>query len=338
MVPIFECNYSRPLFQEVLGYVPETFDPVNVFTCSAKIGYDFAFIPIPGICGFRPKGITTEVYTDEWGITYKITPQTWPIDAGIKPPCSSAEDWNDYVMPDPDADFRYEDLAKVMEMSRENGMGVVGNIRGPYSAAWPLFGMEEFSVMFYEDPDVVEEALTATADFAIACMRRMARMGVDAVLFSDDYGSSIQPLMSPALFRQFILPQLQRIRKACDEENCIMLLHCDGHITQLMPDIAASGIDGLHPIERASGMDLGQVKAEYGKQMCLFGNVDNKHTLTKGTPKDVEEAVKECIRTAAPGGGYCLSSDHSVHDDIPNENVFALYEAGRRYGRYPISI
>lgn len=48
--------------------------------------------------------------------------------------------------------------------------------------------------------------------------------------------------------------------------------------------------------------------------------------------------VRECIRVAAPGGGYCLGSDHSVHDDIPNENVFALYEAGRRYGRYPICL
>ncbi len=337
-VPIFECNYSRPLFQEVLGYVPEVFDPVSVFSCSEKIGYDFAFIPIPGVSGFRPAGLSGETYTDEWGITYQISPSTWPIDTGVRTPCSDGEDWANYSMPDPDAAFRYEGLKEVLRRSRENGMGVVGNVRGPYSCAWQLFGLEDFSILLYEEPETVEAVLTATADFAIAAMRNMARLGVDAVLFSDDYGSSRQPLMSPGHFREFLVPQIRRIREACREAGCVMLQHSDGHIHQLLPDLMSTGIQGLHPIERDAGMDLAEIKAVYGKQVCIFGNVDNKRVLAGGTPETIAEMVRECIRVAAPGGGYCLGSDHSVHDDIPNENVFALYEAGRRYGRYPICL
>ena len=336
MVPIFECVYSRPLLKEVLGYVPETFDPVSVFQCSAKIGYDFAFIPIPGVTGFRPLGVEGETYVDEWGISYKISPETWPIDTGMKTPCSDGEDWANYTMPDPNAPFRYEGLKEVLKISKENGMGVIGNLRGPYSCAWPIFGLEDFSVMLYTEPETVESVLTATTDFAIAAMRNMVKLGVDAMLFSDDYGSSLQPLMSPAHFQQFLLPQLQRIREACREMGATMILHSDGHIHQLLPDIMSTGIQGLHPIERDAGMDLAEIKAKYGKQVCIFGNVDNKRALTHGTPETIDAMVRECIRVAAPGGGYCLGSDHSVHDDIPNENVFALYEAGRRYGKYPI--
>jgi uroporphyrinogen decarboxylase len=337
-VPIFECLYSRPLFKEVLGYVPEVFDPVSVFKCCEKIGYDFAFIPIPGVSGFRPAGMTSEVYTDEWGITYKMTPQTWPIDAGIKTPLHNGEDWKNYTMPDANAEFRYTGLGEVLKMSKENGMGVVGNVRGPYSCAWQLFGLEDFSILLYTEPETIEAVLTATTDFAITAARRMYAMGVDAVIFSDDYGSNLQPLMSPDHFKQFLVPQLERIRAATKEMGCKMLLHSDGHIHPLLPDIMATGIEGLHPIERSSGMDLAEIKAKYGKQVCIFGNVDNKSGLIDGTPETIAEMVKECIRVAAPGGGYCLSSDHSVHDDIPNENVFALYEAGRRYGRYPIEL
>ena len=43
----------------------------------------------------------------------------------------------------------------------------------------------------------------------------------------------------------------------------------------------------------------------------------------------------ECIDAAAKGGGYALGSDHSIHDDVPNENVLAIFEAGRKYGKYP---
>jgi len=60
--------------------------------------------------------------------------------------------------------------------------------------------------------------------------------------------------------------------------------------------------------------------------------------LVKGSTEEVEAQVKECIKIAGPGGGYCLASDHSVHDDIPNSNVFALYEAGRKNGAYPLKL
>lgn len=85
-------------------------------------------------------------------------------------------------------------------------------------------------------------------------------------------------------------------------------------------------------------MDIGKIKKEYGKKLVLIGNVNNKQTLVSGTKEDVINETKECIKVAAPGGGYILGSDHSVHDDIPNENVFAMIETGRKFGTYPISI
>ncbi|HHW30869.1 MAG TPA: hypothetical protein GXX20_04220 [Clostridiaceae bacterium] len=337
-VPVFECVYSRPLFKEVLGYVPETFDPVSVLECSHRIGYDFAFIPIPGVSGFRPEGMKDTVYVDEWGIKRMIADNTWPIDAEIEVPLKNAEDWANYKMPDPEAEFRYKGLADCLKLAKEYGMGVVGNVRGPFSAAWQLFGMENFFIMLYEDPDTVHQALTASTEFSLACARRMAQMGVDAILYSDDYGSIEAPLLSPAHFREFIVPQLVRIQEETAKMGQKMLLHSDGNIGELIPDIMSTGIQGLHPIQRCKGIDLADIKSKYGHQVTIFGNIDNSTTLVSGTTEEIEEMVKECIRIAGPGGGYCLGSDHSVHDDIPNKNVFTVYEAARRYGKYPINI
>jgi uroporphyrinogen decarboxylase len=115
--------------------------------------------------------------------------------------------------------------------------------------------------------------------------------------------------------------------------NVPLIMHSDGHINPFVDDCVNAGIDGLHPIERNAGMDLAAVKKAHGDKICIFGNVDNKRTLIHGSPETIAEEVKECISIAAPGGGYCLGSDHSVHDDIPNRNVFALYEAGRKFGK-----
>ncbi|MDR3166858.1 MAG: hypothetical protein LBT93_02855 [Treponema sp.] len=336
-VPIFECVYSRPLFQEVLGYVPETFDPVSVFSCYEKIGYDFAFMPIPGVSGFRPENTTANVYTDEWGITYQKESSTWPIDAVVKAPLAVYQDWKNYSMPDPAAPFRWKGFKEVMKMSRSNGMGVVGNMRGPYSGTWMLFGIEAFSLLMYDEPDFVDEVLTAVTDFSIAAFRIMGQEGADALLFSDDYGSSSAPLFSLEHFHRFFAPQIQRMVDAAKEIGIPLVMHSDGHIQPFVEPSVKLGIKGLHPIERASGMDLREIKTQYGSRICIFGNVDNKYLLVKGSPEEVAAQVKECIAIAGPGGGYCLASDHSVHDDIPNRNVFALYEGGRKYGRYPLN-
>lgn len=334
-VPIFECVYSRPLFKEVLGYVPDTFELPSVFKCYEKIGYDFAFMPIPGVSGFRPEGMEQDVYVDEWGITYKKDPSTWPIDGGIKAPLATAEDWKNYTMPDAAAEWRWKGFREVMRMSRENGMGVVGNMRGPYSGSWMLFGMERFSYLLVTQPDIIDTVMTAVVDYAIKAFNIMKEAGVHAIVISDDYGSNTQTLFSPKHFKKHFVPQLQRMAAAAQKLQLPLILHSDGHIQPFVEDIVATGICGLHPIERSAGMDLGEMKRSYGDKLCLLGNVDNKHLLVNGTPEQVALQVKECIEVAAPGGGYCLGSDHSVHDDIPNENVFALYEAGRRYGRYP---
>jgi uroporphyrinogen decarboxylase len=66
------------------------------------------------------------------------------------------------------------------------------------------------------------------------------------------------------------------------------------------------------------------------------GNVNNKTTMVTGTPEEVAAEVKECIEIAAPGGGYIMSTDHSLHDDIPSENVHALIETTHKFGVYPI--
>jgi uroporphyrinogen decarboxylase len=197
-----------------------------------------------------------------------------------------------------------------------------------------LFGMENFAYLFYDDSETVDAVMGAITDFAIDAARQMAAIGVDAILFSDDYGSSNQPLMSKDQFRRYVKPHIIRMAGEIKKLKIPFLMHSDGAINLLLEDCVEAGIEGLHPLERDAGMDLAQVKKNYGEKLCIFGNVNNKKTLVSGTPLDVETEVRECIAIAKSGGAYCLGSDHSVHNDVPNANVFALYEAGRKYGKY----
>jgi uroporphyrinogen decarboxylase len=81
-------------------------------------------------------------------------------------------------------------------------------------------------------------------------------------------------------------------------------------------------------------MDLAAVKQRYAGRLCPIGNVDNKITMTSGTPAQIEAEVRDCLASAKAGGGYILSTDHSIHDGMPYENVMAYLAAARRYGGY----
>jgi uroporphyrinogen-III decarboxylase len=83
-------------------------------------------------------------------------------------------------------------------------------------------------------------------------------------------------------------------------------------------------------------MDLAELKRRYGRRVCLCGHID-VDTLSRGTPGQVEQLVKEAIRTAGPGGGYIAGSSNSVAYYCRPENVRAMQQAVMRYGRYPIS-
>ena len=79
-VPIFDFNYSRPLYQEVLGRVPEYFNGRDIMACAAKIGYDLSVIPFGGMGGFNMGVEGRDMYKDEWGTTWERRKDSWPME------------------------------------------------------------------------------------------------------------------------------------------------------------------------------------------------------------------------------------------------------------------
>jgi uroporphyrinogen decarboxylase len=76
------------------------------------------------------------------------------------------------------------------------------------------------------------------------------------------------------------------------------------------------------------------MKARYGGRICLKGNIDCTGYLCHGTPEQVEEEVRECLRAGAPGGGLVISSSNTIHRGVSPDNYRAMLRAIRAHGRY----
>jgi uroporphyrinogen decarboxylase len=161
--------------------------------------------------------------------------------------------------------------------------------------------------------------------------------GIDGFALSDDWGGTAGLLMSPAHLRRFFLRPFAEIVRGIQAYGLPVMMHNDGNIWHVLDDLVNTGINGYHPVEKAAGMDLRKVKDRYGSRLCLIGNINNKQTMVSGTAEDVQLEALECLRIGAPGGGYVLATNHSLHDDIPTSNIYAFIRTAKEHGRYPLA-
>ncbi len=333
-VPIVDYLFSRNLLKKVLDHEPKLYEADAQVRLATKLGLDGMWIPINGFCGTeeecQPEGAR---YQDEWGITY--IKNGWPIMAQTDVPVKSRDDWKAYRMPLPSAPHRLKMLNEGIK-ANEGEIAIIAGVLGPFTMMyWYLMDLETLSISIYEDPALVHEMTDAYVKWVLQVCGKVAELnGVDAFSISDDWGSTSSLLMSPTHLREFFIPPFRAMVQGMKRLGKPVIMHNDGRIWDVLDDLVETGINGFHPVERAAGMDLAKVKARYAGRLCPIGNVDNKYTMCTGTPEEIENEVRECLAIAKPGGGYILSTDHSIHDGMAYDKVMAYIEACKRHGKY----
>jgi len=194
--------------------------------------------------------------------------------------------------------------------------------------------VENFLFDYYRNPRFAERLIETCVKYNIELAKAMIDLGADALVTGDDYAYKKGPLMSPGHFRRFVAPYLKMIVDTSHQYSVPIVKHTDGYLWPVLDEIVDTGVDALHPIEPQASMRLEDVKERYGTRICIAGNVDVSSVLPLGTVEETVIEVKRCLKEAANGGGYILSSSNSIHDSVKPENFMAMIEAAKKYGRY----
>jgi uroporphyrinogen decarboxylase len=270
-------------------------------------------------------------YLDEWGVWYKPTSEV--VAHPVKGPIRTMGDLQKYAPPDPDVPHRLGRLPELVAKYK-NRKAIIFHQRAALMWSAYLMGIDELLMNFLAEPELAHRLMDVVLENQIKIARRAVKAGADIIVLGDDYADNRGPMFSPAVFEEFILPRLKRMVGVIHNEGAKVVKHTDGNIWKILDGIVSAGIDGLNPIEPAAQMDIGAVKAKYGRRICLIGNIDCSHLLTGGTREEVEAAVKECIAKAGAGGGLIISSSNSIHSSVNPENYLAMIHAVRRWGAY----
>lgn len=281
-------------------------------------------------------------FKDEWGVEW-YRPESSAYYEVFRFPLAGmdAADLDRYPWPDPHDPKRTAGLAEELKRLVATEYAVVGvpSSLNIFERALLLRGYEQLLLDMAMDLEFVHKLFRRLMEFNIAVYKdflKIAGQQIEVIRTADDLGGTQAPLISPQMYRDLLKPYHQewfRVIKTLTPAKIV--LHSDGALVPLLPDLIEAGIDAINPVQVfAQGMETAALKREFGKQLTFWGAVDTVTILPKAPRQQVIDEVRHRIKDLAAGGGFVLAGVHNLQADVPPENIVTMVEAAREFGRY----
>jgi len=150
-------------------------------------------------------------------------------------------------------------------------------------------------------------------------------------------GSGTLINQTPQMFRELGLPIVKKMTALAKEHGLPSHIHSCGPETELIKICAEeTDLTVIDPLEipPMGDCDLKELKKLYGRKLVLKGNLHTTKVMLHGSVQDVVEASKKAIDDGAGGGRFILATGDQCGRDTPYENIFAMIETAKTYGRY----
>ena len=189
---------------------------------------------------------------------------------------------------------------------------------------------------YYDNPAPFHEYVEQKKEYVTKRMKKIAAMEIKPdFLFCGASGTLIW--QTPQIFRELVLPLLQHTTRLAAEIGIPTHVHSCGPESEMVKMAAEeSCLTVIDPLEipPMGDCNLAELKKRYGDKIVLKGNLHTTEVMLRGTVDDVIAASKKAIDDAAKGGKFILSTGDQCGRDTPDENIRAMVETARMYGKY----
>ena len=209
------------------------------------------------------------------------------------------------------------------------GWGVGGDMVG-----W-LCGLQNMSLMTYDQPQLLKDLLAAIASWNEARMRVVLEAEVDLYIRRGWYEGA--DFWSPRLHRRFLLPTIQREANIAHEYGVLFGYIMTTGALPMLNNILESGVDvllGVDPLQIGDS-PLETMRDALGGKVCLWGGVNGAITVEGGSAEDVGDAVAYALDTMRDVNGFILSPVDNITEITLNtwRNVDVFIEAWKQLRR-----
>ena len=196
-----------------------------------------------------------------------------------------------------------------------------------------MMGTENLLIAMMEEPELAEDMFDTYLSRTEALYNRIWDAGFhfDEMFWYDDMGYKGTTFFSPAMYRNLLQPYHKRAVKWAHDHGIVAQLHSCGDIMAIVPDVVATGVDALNPLEVKAGMDVLKLKKEYGDKLVFRGGIN---AVNWSNTEAILAEINEKVPILKENGGFIFSSDHSIPNSVSLENMRLIMEEIKRVGKY----
>jgi uroporphyrinogen decarboxylase len=290
--------------------------------------------PEPELAPFECAGTP---YTDAWGCVWETT------DDGITGAVTGhpLSDWSkldDFVPPDPELtngvmDIDWAAVKGRIAAAESNGNHYVGSLEHghAFQRLGYLRGYENLLLDMADNETRLSRLIEMVEDFSAELVRHYLDLGVGMLRYPEDLGMQVGPMLSPEQFGRYIKPIYERLMVPAREAGCLVHMHSDGDIRDLVSDITISGVDALNLQDLVNGIDW--IAKNLKGRVCIDVDIDRQQVTRFGTPEQIDRLIREEVEElGSPEGGLMMI--YGLYPGVPIGNAKAVMDAMERYAGF----
>ena len=293
--------------------------------------FDWDYVPYVECGGqtgvFGPPPLTlfedqqTLLQRDALGRTMKLCKTAATVPLPLDFPVKSMDDW---LRLRPLFEFRPERIdwpaVDAARKAQQEGVLVVGRLPGGWDIARELMGEETACVAYYEQPELMADVLETVGTTAVQVFERLTeKLTIDQLLVHEDLAGKSGPLVGPNQVRQFIGPYYRRAWDVVSSRGTRLFnLDSDGNVTAVIEPLLEAGVNAMHPMEPAAGMDIVKLRQQYGRRLAILGGID-KHVLRRSRD-EIRRELEYKLQPLMQQGGTVFGLDHRIPNGTPLAN------------------
>ena len=276
-------------------------------------------------------------YTDAWGCIWETT------DDGItgsvtKHPLADWDAMRSFTPPDP---ARTNGMAatgwsavkdKILKAKAE-GKFIAGSLEHGH-AFLRLSYLRGYENLLFDMADAdkrLRRLIEMVESFSAGIVQRYVDLGVAMMRYPEDLGAQHGPMLSPEHFRKYIKPIYEHLMAPAREAGCLIHMHSDGDIRELVGDLAAGGVDALNLQDLVNGVEW--IATNLKGRLCIDLDIDRQKITRFGTPAQIDELIRGHVqKLGSPEGGLMMI--YGLYPGVPLENVKAIADAMERFAAF----
>ena len=286
-----------------------------------------------------PRTHQTGRWTDAWGTVWDNAHEginAIPVDD--EAPLRDWDAFDSYDPPDPLAIDDYghprdwDRIAQSFTRAKEGGsLATGGLIHGfMFMRLYYLRGFTGLMIDVATREPRLDKLIDMILSRNVALVSKYLDAGANSISGGDDMGMQTSLPVSPADWRHYLKPCFRDIFGPARDAGAATYLHSDGHIVEVIPDLAECGVLVINPQIRANGLAR---LVELKGTICIKLDLD-RQLFPFATPQQIHEHIQECWNALyMPEGGFMLNAECAP--DVPPENVRAICEALEEKGCRP---